>query len=79
MTTDIVNARSSRAARAPCTRRWPALARYRELAQSQPENAHRIFSDLGADPYVQACAKELAALQVIAAPDGPAGERSPSL
>ena len=38
----------------------------------QLEKAHRIFSDLGADPYVQACAKELAALQVTVAPDSPA-------
>ena len=34
----------------------------------QLEKAHHIFSDLGADPYVQACAKELAALQVTVAP-----------
>jgi DNA-binding CsgD family transcriptional regulator len=38
----------------------------------QLEKAHRIFSDLGADPYVQACATELAALQVTVAPDSPA-------
>jgi DNA-binding CsgD family transcriptional regulator/tetratricopeptide (TPR) repeat protein len=41
-------------------------------AVAQLEKAHRIFSDLGADPYVQACAKELAALQVTVAPDSPA-------
>jgi ATP/maltotriose-dependent transcriptional regulator MalT len=38
----------------------------------QLEKAHHIFSELGADPYVQACAKELAALQVTVAPDSPA-------
>ena len=38
----------------------------------QLEKAHRIFSDLGADPYVQACATELAAFQVTVAPDSPA-------
>ena len=32
------------------------------------EKAHRLFSDLGADPYVQACAKQLADLHVTAAP-----------
>jgi DNA-binding CsgD family transcriptional regulator len=36
------------------------------------ESAHRMFSDLGADPYVQACATELAALEVPAATDSPA-------
>ena len=41
-------------------------------AVAQLEKAHHIFSDLGADPYVQACAKELAALQVTVAPDSPA-------
>jgi len=41
-------------------------------AVGQLEKAHRIFSGLGADPYVQACAKELAALQVTVAPDSPA-------
>jgi DNA-binding NarL/FixJ family response regulator len=38
----------------------------------QLEKAHHIFSDLGADPYVQACAKELAALQVSVTSDSPA-------
>jgi DNA-binding CsgD family transcriptional regulator len=41
-------------------------------AVAQLEKAHRIFSDLGADPYVQACATELAALQVPAAAGSPA-------
>jgi DNA-binding CsgD family transcriptional regulator len=41
-------------------------------AVAQLERAHQLFSDLGADPYVQACAKELATLQVTAAPDSPA-------
>ena len=38
----------------------------------QLERAHKIFSDLGADPYVQACAAELATLQVAAAEASPA-------
>jgi DNA-binding CsgD family transcriptional regulator len=41
-------------------------------AVAQLEKAHHLFSDLGADPYVQACANELAALDVRAAPDSPA-------
>jgi DNA-binding NarL/FixJ family response regulator len=41
-------------------------------AVTQLERAHHIFSELGADPYVQACATELAALQVTVAPDSPA-------
>ena len=41
-------------------------------AVAQLEKAHHLFSDLGADPYVQACATELAALDVRAAPDSPA-------
>jgi DNA-binding CsgD family transcriptional regulator len=44
----------------------------RPVAIALLEAAHRIFSDLGADPYVQACAAELAALQVPAAADTPA-------
>jgi DNA-binding CsgD family transcriptional regulator len=41
-------------------------------AVAQLEKAHRIFSGLGADPYVQACTTELAALQVPAAAGSPA-------
>jgi ATP/maltotriose-dependent transcriptional regulator MalT len=41
-------------------------------AVAQLETAHQNFSDLGADPYVQACATELAALQVTVPPDSPA-------
>ncbi len=41
-------------------------------AVAQLEKAHRLFSGLGADPYVQACARELAALQVTAATVSPA-------
>jgi DNA-binding CsgD family transcriptional regulator len=41
-------------------------------AVAQLEKAHRLFCDLGADPYVQACATELAALQVKAATESPA-------
>ena len=36
------------------------------------EEAHKVFSRLGADPFVQACATELAALQVTAATGSPA-------
>ena len=38
----------------------------------QFEGAHRVFSALGADPYVQACAAELATLEVSAATESPA-------
>jgi DNA-binding CsgD family transcriptional regulator len=41
-------------------------------AVAQLERAHKLFSDLGADPYVRACSTELAALQVAAASDSPA-------
>jgi DNA-binding CsgD family transcriptional regulator len=40
-------------------------------AISQLERAHRLFSDLGADPYVHACADELAPLRVTAATASP--------
>jgi DNA-binding CsgD family transcriptional regulator len=43
----------------------------RPAAVAQFEKAHHIFSDLGADPYVQACATELAALQVKAPTESP--------
>ena len=45
----------------------------REAAVAQLGRAHRLFSDLGADPYVRACAAELADLEVAASPDSPAG------
>ena len=41
-------------------------------AVTQLDKAHRIFSGLGADPYVQACATELAALQIPATASSPA-------
>src|ERR1035438_5895156 len=44
----------------------------RPAAVAQLEKAHHLFSGLGADPYVQACATELAALQVTAATGSPA-------
>src|SRR5208282_164648 len=47
-------------------------AENRPAAVAQLERAHRLFSDLGADPYVQACATELAALKVNAAAASPA-------
>jgi DNA-binding CsgD family transcriptional regulator len=49
-----------------------AAAQDRPAAVAQLEEAHRLFSDLGADPYLQACAAELAALQVTAATSSPA-------
>jgi DNA-binding CsgD family transcriptional regulator len=44
----------------------------RPAAVAQLEKAHHLFSDLGADPYVQACATELAALEVTVPTDSPA-------
>jgi DNA-binding CsgD family transcriptional regulator len=44
----------------------------RPAAVAQLEKAHRLFSGFGADPFVQACATELAALQVTAATGSPA-------
>jgi DNA-binding CsgD family transcriptional regulator len=44
----------------------------RPAAVTQLERAHHLFSDLGADPYVRACAAELATLQVTAAAGSPA-------
>jgi DNA-binding CsgD family transcriptional regulator len=44
----------------------------RPAAIAQLEQAHHLFSDLGADPYVQACAAELATMQVTAAAGSPA-------
>jgi DNA-binding CsgD family transcriptional regulator len=40
-------------------------------AVGQLEKAHRLFSDLGADPYVRQCADELELLQVSATPESP--------
>jgi DNA-binding CsgD family transcriptional regulator len=47
-------------------------AQQEPAAVAQLEKAHHLFSGLGADPYVQACATELAALQVTAATGRPA-------
>jgi DNA-binding CsgD family transcriptional regulator len=44
----------------------------RPAAVAQLEQAHHLFSDLGADPYVRSCAAELATLQVTAATGSPA-------
>jgi DNA-binding CsgD family transcriptional regulator len=44
----------------------------RPAAVAQLEKAHRLFSGLGADPFLRACATELAALQVTAATGSPA-------
>jgi DNA-binding CsgD family transcriptional regulator len=44
----------------------------RTAAVAQLEQAHHLFSVLDADPYMQACATELAALQVTAATGSPA-------
>jgi DNA-binding CsgD family transcriptional regulator len=48
------------------------VAGNRPAAVAQLEQAHHLFSDLGADPYVQACAAELATMQVTAATGSPA-------
>ncbi len=40
-------------------------------AIAQLERAHRLFSGLGADPYVRRCAEELELLQVSATPKSP--------
>ncbi len=44
----------------------------RPAAVAQLEKAHQLFSGLGADPYVQACVTELAAMQITAATGSPA-------
>jgi DNA-binding CsgD family transcriptional regulator len=49
-----------------------AAAQDRLAAVAQLEKAHRLFSDLGADPYLQACTAELAALQVATPAGSPA-------
>jgi DNA-binding NarL/FixJ family response regulator len=49
-----------------------AAAQNRQAAVAQLEKAHRLFFDLGADPYLEACATELAALQVTATSSSPA-------
>ena len=41
-------------------------------AVAQLEAAHRLFSELGADPYLRRCAEQLEALQVPAAVESPA-------
>jgi DNA-binding CsgD family transcriptional regulator len=41
-------------------------------AIAQLERAHRIFSALGADPYVQICAAELATFEISAPTESPA-------
>ena len=43
----------------------------RSEAVGQLEKAHRLFSDLGADPYVRQCADELELLQVSATTESP--------
>ena len=42
------------------------------MAVARLEEAHKAFSRLGADPFVQACAEEPAALHVTAAAQSPA-------
>jgi DNA-binding CsgD family transcriptional regulator len=44
----------------------------RPAAVAQLENARRLFSDLGADPYVEVCGRELGALQVTVTAERPA-------
>ena len=45
---------------------------HRPAAVASLEEAHQVFSDLGADPFVQACAAELPALEVSVAASGTA-------
>ena len=40
-------------------------------AVTQLEQAHQLFSDLGADPFVTMCASELAVLHIVAAQSSP--------
>jgi ATP/maltotriose-dependent transcriptional regulator MalT len=44
----------------------------RPAAIAQLERAHRLFSDLGADPFIQACTTELSALEVSVSAEAPA-------
>jgi DNA-binding CsgD family transcriptional regulator len=44
----------------------------RSAAVAQFERAHHLFSDLGADPFIRACAAELSALEVLVSADAPA-------
>jgi DNA-binding CsgD family transcriptional regulator len=46
----------------------------RPAAVAQLEKSHRLFSDLGADPYLRICAAELAALEIRAATGSPAAQ-----
>jgi DNA-binding CsgD family transcriptional regulator len=41
-------------------------------AVAQLENAHRLFSELGADPFLRRCAEELEVLQIPVALESPA-------
>src|SRR5580700_10299553 len=53
-------------------RRRPPSERGREPAVAKLERAHRIFSELGADPFVQTCSSELVPLRVTAVAESPA-------
>jgi DNA-binding CsgD family transcriptional regulator len=44
----------------------------RPAAIAQLERAHHLFSDLGADPFIQACAAELSVLEVSLSAEAPA-------
>jgi DNA-binding CsgD family transcriptional regulator len=44
----------------------------RPAAIAKLERAHHLFSDLGADPFIQACAAELSALEVSVSAEAPA-------
>jgi DNA-binding CsgD family transcriptional regulator len=52
-------------------RRLHSMGRHPD-AVTQLETAHRLFSDLGADPYVRRCAEQLELLEVSAAAESPA-------
>ena len=52
-------------------RRLRSMGKHPE-AVTQLEAAHRLFSDLGADPFVRRCAEELELMQVSAEAQSPA-------
>jgi DNA-binding CsgD family transcriptional regulator len=52
-------------------RRLRSMGKHPDVV-TQLETAHRLFFDLGADPYVRRCAEELALMEVPAAAQSPA-------
>jgi DNA-binding CsgD family transcriptional regulator len=53
-------------------RRLRSMGKHPEESVIQLETAHRLFSDLGADPFVRRCADELELMEVSAAAQSPA-------